>query len=276
MLPIFVIALKNSTDRRQHMTDRLTALGLKFTFIDAVVGKEIPDPEKARLISKKRQDFLTTPLSDGALGCLMSHRIIWQKMQDEKIETALVLEDDAIISPDILDILPRLKKLEGRFDLINLHDRKDKLLVDIAQISDQYRLSTTRYNAIGTVSYVISRNAAQTLLEESFPVIFEVDVLINRWWDHGLQTLVVKPVVVREDDAPSTIGYGQGKVKWPKDSISHGIKRRLNRAADSITKRRSFAAMVATAKMRLMGTDPKDTSFNPEFPDLRRLTEPES
>lgn len=275
MLPIYVIALKDSTERRQIMTERLESLGLKFSFIDAVMGKDIPDAEKNRLCSQKRQGFLPSPLSDGALGCLMSHRAIWQKMQDDRIETALVLEDDAIIAPEILDVLPRLEKLKGRFDVINLHDRKGRPLIDIAQISDSHRLTTTRYNAIGTVSYVISRKAAKHLLDLSFPVLFEVDVLMNRWWDHGLQTLVVAPQVVREDDTPSTIGYGKAKPSWPGDTIFHELKRRLNRAKDSMAKRRSFAAMVATAKMRLTGTDPDDTSFNPEYPDLRRMTEAE-
>lgn len=275
MLPIYVIALKDSTARRQKIAERLEDLGLEFSFIDAVMGKDIPGAEKNRLCSQKRQGFLPSPLSDGALGCLMSHRAIWQKMQEERIETALVLEDDAIIAPEILDVLPRLEKLKSRFDIINLHDRKDRPMIDIAQISDSHRLTVTRYNAIGTVSYVINRKAAQHLLDLSFPVMFEVDVLINRWWDHGLKTLVVQPVVVREDDDGSTIGYDNAKPSWPKDTIVHELKRRLNRAKDSMAKRRAFAAMVATAKMRLIGTDPNDTSFNPEYPDLRRITEPE-
>ena len=275
MLPIYVIALKESTARREKMTERLQHLGLDFHFIDAVMGKDLPDAEKNRLRSPKRQRFLRSPLSDGALGCLMSHRLVWQKMQDDKVDMALVLEDDAVISPDLLDVLPRLEKLKSRFDVINLHNRKLRPLVDIAQISDSHRLTTTRYNAIGTESYVISRKAAKRLLEVSFPMVFEVDLLINRWWDHGLQTLVVQPSLVHEDSDESTIGYSQAKPLWPNDTAIDTLKRRFNRAKDSMAKRRSFAAMVATAKMRLIGTDPAETSFNPEYPDLRRITEAE-
>ena len=67
MLPIYVIALKESTERRQIMTERLESLGLEFSFIDAVVGKDISDAEKNRLCSQKRQGYLPSPLSDGAL-----------------------------------------------------------------------------------------------------------------------------------------------------------------------------------------------------------------
>lgn len=262
MLPIYVITLKKSTERRQIMTERLERLGLEFSFIDAVVGKNIHDVEKNRLCSQKRQEFLSSPLSDGALGCLMSHRAIWQKMQEVRIDSALILEDDAIIAPEILDVLPRLEKLRGHFDLISLYDMKGLPLIDIAQISDSHRLSTTRYNNIGAVSYVISQKAAKHLLDLSLPALFEVDILMNRWWDHGLQTLLVTPQVVFEDDSPSTIGYGKAKPVWPDDTIFYRLKRRFNRANDSITKRRLFAKMVATAKMRLKDSNTVDTSFN--------------
>ena len=262
MLPIYVIALKKSKERRQIMTKRLERLGLEFSFTDAVVGKDIHDSEKNRLCSQKRQRFLRFPLSNGALGCLMSHRAIWQKMQEDRIDNALILEDDAVIAPEILDVLPRLEKLKGHFDVISLHDMKGLPLIDIAEISGSHRLSTTRYNNIGAVSYVISKKAAKHLLDLSLPAIFEVDVLMNRWWDHGLQTLLVTPQVVNEDDSPSTIGYGKAQPVWPDDTIIHKLNRRFNRAKDSIAKRRLFVKMMATAKMRLKAASPDDTSFN--------------
>ena len=46
------------------------------------------------------------------------HRAIWQKMQEVGIDSALILEDDAIIAPEILDVLPRLEKLRGHFCMI--------------------------------------------------------------------------------------------------------------------------------------------------------------
>ena len=262
MLPIYVITLKKSTERRQTMTKRLERLGLEFSFTNAVVGRDIHYTEKNRLCSQKRQRFLRSPLSNGALGCLMSHRAIWQKMLEDGIDSALILEDDAIITPEILDVLPRLEKLKGHFDVISLHDMKGLPLIDIAQISDSHRLTTTRYNNIGAVSYVISQKAAKHLLDLSLPALFEVDVLMNRWWDHGLQTLLVTPQVVNEDHSPSTIGYGKAEPVWPDDTIFHKLNRRFNRAKDSITKRRLFSKMVATAKMRVKDANPDDTSFN--------------
>ena len=275
MLPIFAIALKESTERRQHLSDQMNALDLNFEFIDAVYGKDISQAEKQRLLAKKRQKFHPSPMSDGALGCYLSHRLIWQKIVDEKIEMALILEDDAALKPEAIDVLKRIEKLAGRFDIINLHHTTNRVLVDVAQLSKTHRLTMTRYNAIVALGYVITKEAAEKLLARSIPVCHELDIFTNRWWDHGLRTMVVRPPVASEAGLSSTIGYPSQKPVWPDDRFSHRLARRFNRAKDSFVKRRSFAAMVMTAKMRLMGTDPKETLYNPEFPDLIKLTDPE-
>ena len=57
MLPIYVITLKKSTERRQIMTERLERLGLEFSFIDAVVGKNIHDVEKTDYAAKNAKGF---------------------------------------------------------------------------------------------------------------------------------------------------------------------------------------------------------------------------
>ena len=46
MLPIYVISLKASTSRRRAMTGRMADLGLEFSFIDAVNGRDIPEDER--------------------------------------------------------------------------------------------------------------------------------------------------------------------------------------------------------------------------------------
>jgi len=275
MIPIYVIALESSHDRRQNMTNRLADIGLEFSFIDAVVGKTIPAEEHARLTSATRQNYYPSPMSAGALGCLLSHRNAWQKLLDSKADMALVLEDDAMLVPEIVPILERIKRLKGRFDIISLERRLMRPLVDIAQLSETHRLTHTQFNNSGATGYIITPKAAHILLERSIPAIYEVDVLMNRWWDHGLSFLITQPALVQEDDLESTIGYPSKKTTWPEDRLTHEIKRRFHRFLDSMAKRRSFGAMVATAKMRLMGTNPNETGGNPSFPNLIKMTNPD-
>ena len=273
MLPIYVISLKDSTSRRRAMSERMAELGLEFSFIDGVIGKDIPAGQRTRLVSDKRRYHLGTPLSDGALGCLMSHRCAWEMVRDTGVDTAIILEDDADLAPEALDVLPRIAALKGRFDLINLHHTSGRPLVDAARISPTHALSITRYVSIGAIGYVVSRAAAEKLLGLSVPGIFEVDVLMNRWWEHGLKTLVLTPSIVSEDGHDTTIGYPGVKPKWERDRLDSRIARHLNRKCDSLAKRLAFSAMVKSAKLRLAENAPRKASINLQNPDLTWLTE---
>lgn len=256
------------------MTGRMADLGLEFSFIDAVNGRDIPEDERKPLLSSQRRRHLGTPFSDGALGCLMSHRAAWQRLQDGNIDAALILEDDADLAPEFLDVMPRVAALRGRFDLINLHHTSGRPLVDVARLSSTHVLSITRYASIGAIGYVVSREAAARLLAVSTPGIFEVDVLMNRWWEHGLKTLVLSPSVVGEDGHGSTIGYPGVKPTWDRDRLGDKIARDLNRKRDSITKRLSFSAMVRAARFRLAQDAPRQALVEMDNLDLTWLTEP--
>ena len=63
--PIYVIALENAHARRKVISERLGALGLAFTFIDAVYGKNLAEDEIANLTTRARQKYLPHPLSKG-------------------------------------------------------------------------------------------------------------------------------------------------------------------------------------------------------------------
>ena len=273
MLPIYVISLKASKSRRRAMTGRMAGLGLEFSFIDGVIGKDIPADQKKGLLSDKRRFLLGAPLSNGALGCLMSHRRAWEQVLDTGVDAAIILEDDADMAPEALDVLPRIAALKGRFDLINLHHTSGRPLVDAARISPTHMLSVTRYVSIGAVGYVVSRSAAEKLLGVSVPGIFEVDVLMNRWWEHGVKTLVVTPSIVSEDGHDTTIGYPDVKPKWDRDRLADKIARDLNRKRDSLAKRLAFSAMVRSVKLRLAKDAPRRVQINPQNPDLTWLTE---
>ena len=271
-IPIYVIAMKNSSDRRKTMTERLAALNMEFTFVDAVIGRDLTPAQISAITSPSRQNHLPSPLSHSAIGCGLSHLEIWKKLAAGDAPMALVLEDDAVLSEDIIPILNRLTKLEDKIDIVNLHRRGTRPLIDVAQLSEKYRLTSCRYNSRGTESYVITKKAAAKLAELYLPMEYEVDLFMNRWWDHGLHVLTMNPQLVWEDDTPSTIGYANNKPTWPNDTWRHSLMRRINRGWSSMQKRKLYPSMVATAKMRLMGLDPDDVGNNPEFPNLVKMT----
>lgn len=272
-IPVYVIALKTSEDRRKAMAERLDHHGLAFQFIDAIHGASLPQDQIDSALSASRQYHHASPMSKGAIGGYMSHMAAWQTIADNDAEMALVLEDDAFLHDDIHEILGRITRLKDKVDIVNLHFRGGRTLIDVAQLSPQHRLTSCRYNSIGAESYIITKKAALHLLDHAKPIIHEVDLLINRWWDHGLHILTINPPVAHEDDSPTTIGYPSQNPAWPNDNGYYRFRRRLSRIMDSFTKRRMYPSMVATMKMRLMGVDPNDVGNNPQFPDLIKQTD---
>jgi glycosyl transferase family 25 len=121
MLKIFVINLEKRPDRLNFIKLQLDTLGLDFEKIIAIDGITLPLPYpivnyQKFLINHKR------PIVQGEIGCAESHRFIWKKMLNEKIDYALVLEDDVEISPEIIEFI------EGEnwknYDLINISEFK--------------------------------------------------------------------------------------------------------------------------------------------------------
>jgi glycosyl transferase family 25 len=249
--PIFVIAFANDDHRRAMMTRRLEALGLAFSFIDAIDGRALPEAERLAEEDPARADWIGHHLRPGAFGCLLSHRKAWQALLDSGAELGLVLEDDAVLGAALPDILDRLSQLADRLDLVNLHHFSGRPMEPALALSDQHSLTVTRYNEIGAEACILSATAARQLLARSLPARFEVDLLINRWWEHGLQVLTLSPPVADQDDTPSQIGYQQAPPPITGDGPSHQLKRRWNRLADSYRKRRGFARHKAAILTRL-------------------------
>ena len=116
---IFLINLDCRPDRLAYVSTQLHELHLPFTRISAVLGKNLTESEQ-QLFDKDR--FIIEykkPVTLGEIGCAMSHRLIWQKMLDENLEYALILEDDIEISAELTDFLEKSQHYQA-FDFLNL------------------------------------------------------------------------------------------------------------------------------------------------------------
>lgn len=251
IIPIFVIAFASDKMRRDQMTRRLAALGLDFSFIDAIDGRAMTDRQRQAAEDPARPDWIGHHLRPGALGCLLSHRKAWQALLDSGAELGLVIEDDAVLDAALPGLLARLSQLAGRLDLVNLHHFSGRPLEPVFALDDRHSLALTRYNEIGAEACLLSAAAARQLLARSLPARFEVDLLINRWWEHGLQVLTVSPPVADQDDTPSQIGYQLPPPAITGDGPGRQLKRRWHRVADSFNKRRHFARHKAAITARL-------------------------
>jgi len=95
--------MKKSPERLAFMSKQLTDLDMDFTVQEGIDGmthnfNDIYDEQ----LSKRLND---SPLVPVEKGCALSHRLILEKIVEEKLDYALILEDDVGLPPDFKKIL---------------------------------------------------------------------------------------------------------------------------------------------------------------------------
>lgn len=92
----FVINLDKDTDRLDFISKQFTDLGMEFERLPAVLGKTYDFSKEyiPELCLEKNGKLMNI----GELGCALSHKRVWEKVVFEKLDFALVCEDDIRIT----------------------------------------------------------------------------------------------------------------------------------------------------------------------------------
>lgn len=115
---VFVISLPGSSCRAA-LVGRLAALGVEFRLVEAIDGRLL-SPDKVAEIYDARgaRRRLGREMSAGEIGCALSHRQVYRTMLAEGLETAVVLEDDAIVGDEFVYILRQVQRVPDKVELL--------------------------------------------------------------------------------------------------------------------------------------------------------------
>src|SRR5690554_6021081 len=141
-------------------------LRLSFTRISAVDGASLSDVEVERFRSEARQSLYLSPAE---IGCFLSHRKSWEIIADGEEEYGVVFEDDMVLGENARMFLSDANWIPPQTKMIKLEtayrptyvDRKEQQLVG------GRRLTHLRFNHYCAGGYIISKDAARSLLEKS-------------------------------------------------------------------------------------------------------------
>jgi glycosyl transferase family 25 len=244
MIPVFVISLKDATTRRQSIVDQMQKLSIPFDFIDAVDGRGFDMDTHAAYNKRKRLAFFRQDMTGGELGCLLSHRSIFQKMVDENIERALILEDDAILYDDFYPAFKKLLEAKTPYELARfLYTEKVAKLTQrtVEQIDDTYKLNRLMTTPGGAHAYIITQSGAKKLLKHTARNWLPIDTLIGHCWQTGINAFIVQPGLVAQNlEFESAIGEKRFEKKADRSGLSKTsfpITRALFKLYETIMKR---------------------------------------
>jgi glycosyl transferase family 25 len=192
------------------MRERLGKIGLTPVFFEAVDGYALDIPNLAAYDSEKRRRYFGKDLKAGEIGCLLSHRAIYEKMVAENIPKVLVLEDDVFLSDDFKDVLLDIQNTTIHWDLIRFvgHGKVFDLgYRTLASLRHNYSITRVPTTPSGAYAYLLTQNAAKRLLQLMQRNWVPVDIIHSRIWETRLETLLIHPSPVEPDlEGPSTIG----------------------------------------------------------------------
>lgn len=202
-MQVFCINLKERPDRwerfaKQPGVDRI-AQRYPFQRFEGINGKllDIKNDDRVSLRTKrnilyqKRRDHedLDTP---GGVGCYLSHYSVWKRFLDSDKEKVLILEDDAEIPINFVEIL------ETATEDLNQEDIKRP---DIWLLAKPFGPTLTRALELGTptysknwsydvvaplTGYILTREGAKTLCDNAFPIDGHVDHFMRRCAQMGM------------------------------------------------------------------------------------------
>lgn len=223
-MDIYVISLVHAKARRAHIESQLKALGLNFMFIDAVKGSLLTPTELNSLADANSVAENPNWLTPGAIGCALSHMKAYESLVKSGKSHALILEDDALLDPQLPQFLSEFEERGSAFDLVMLYFTSWRTCVLRREQSESLHRATIYppkdiNNPITAAAYIIARESAERML-----LLRPVKWAADSWAEfHGAGAIkrmgCVYPFLADVRDEKSTIDYVQGSFSFIFDFI---------------------------------------------------------
>ena len=232
---IYVINWPNSVDRRNSIIKELAKYNLQFELISGVYGKEVDRKSKEIFDEESyviKNNFLTRSyvngkLTDGELGCAISHLKVYKTIVKNKEDGALVLEDDISLDVNIVNVFNKGLEIFPTAECINCSYPKNGLRQSIFAKRHPFVVDGKKFiiyragvpyfdwflnrrrRVGGAYCYYISRTACKKLLKLAYPIRMESDRLLGHVAFNSLKTFLINPSPVKFDYFKSDIGSGR-------------------------------------------------------------------
>lgn len=220
-LQTFVINLDRSTDRLERISQRLQQLGLPFTRVSAVDGRQLGERERGEAIDEATFQRLHGMTSlPGELGCYLSHVKVMHAFLATDAEAALILEDDVQPDPALPQVLQALLAAPAHWDMVKISGVHSGTPVRVHRLTDRHWLAVMLTRCTGSSAYVINRRAAQAYADGLLPMTLPYDHVFDQGWHFDLKVRVVQPLAALHDSVVATTitpsGAASRKFHWTR------------------------------------------------------------
>ena len=182
----FIIHMQGDA-RRAPNARKLQSLLPCAEIVEAVVGRDIVETEHHRIhpgdLHRPHYPF---PIRPAELGVFESHRRCWQRIIDEGLDFALIVEDDLAIDPDRFGVALELVAAHATPGMyVRLPVKQRESPVQVLAAAGGMQLVLPRVIGLQCICQVVGRDAAARLLALGSDIDRPVDTLIQMHWVTG-------------------------------------------------------------------------------------------
>jgi len=204
-MQVYLINLERFPERRRYSEDALVSLGIEHQIFRAVDGASGRHDLFDHYNEEKCLRYFGAPLRPGEIGCFASHYSLWQACVYRDVPI-VVMEDDVHVHSEFAKALALASARIGKNRFIRLSGLTDRKYRTMEIIDENWRLVRFLRGPLGTQSYCLSPDGAAALLKAAEWWVEPVDLFIDRFWLHGVESVGLLPFEVSHDDRNSTIG----------------------------------------------------------------------
>lgn len=173
MLPHKIVTLPNATERQAFVKDYAAQFHFTPCFHYGINVSQMSPQERQQAMIEP--DILTV----GEVDCALSHLQIYREMVEQDIPYLLILEDAVALTPEFFDYLPMFehfihKHMCGKAAVLHLY-RQRQFIRPIERWDNHITVYSTQY-ALGAPAYIITKAAAQAILQIQTPLHWEIDI----------------------------------------------------------------------------------------------------
>ena len=238
-IPVYVISLARAKERRANMRRQLDALGMRYEIVDAVDGATLkPEEYMNRLRPRQFKMTYGREVIKGEIGCFLSHCAVLERIAESENDCALILEDDAVLSDDLPNIVKRVNKCEWHWDAVLLSAaRRRSVDCVLCDLENDWRLVRYKRKPSSAAAYMIRPAGAKKLLAHCGEIRAGIDHMYAEYWRHGAAFYHVDPPPIKQS-GETMIGIAEeGSLGWrvvasfirKRERIAAALYRRANR-----------------------------------------------
>ena len=197
---IFVISLENSIQRRENVSKLFKQFEIDFEFFNAIDGYKLD------INDFKKKSILNL----GEIGCLYSHKCVYQQIILESIQEAIIFEDDIYFDTKFIQFYRSWinSNIKNKFDLIKLGFASGSTF-DYKNGISYNPFTSIRYNNLnivrpsersyGSFAYIITRECACELLNIIENNFKPIDIILQETPIYNINFFVLKKPICFPD-----------------------------------------------------------------------------